>query len=221
MEDSDLMSHVIKIVIILLFVFIFDVFASSNKVAELKAREYCFKKESSFLELREIKEEYYLKENEIHLSDEYKSCEWGLKKISAKVRLNKNLVLESSYYDTSFDDISYDPIYIRNVSRFSCYLSNGVSSVKNCIEENEKYNVETCTGNNISNMKMCAESSITENDRYNNTILPILKKTIRKKFITDIEIEVQCPIDANDKDYRKKKIMKINRPIIVIGECHK
>jgi len=42
---------------------------------------------------------------------------------------------------------------------------------------------------------------------------------IGKTFTADIAVKVDCPKNANDTNYTERKILKINRPIVVTGEC--
>jgi hypothetical protein len=176
--------------------------------------EYCFRNGDSFVILEMVKREgdcskkeeggdrireyYYRKEEVVSLSDEYKFCNWSHGLIRAKVNLDGNLTLATSFgflktsTDRQTECKEYDSVVIFDVSRFYCYSENGVSSEVNCLEKNGK---------------------------YNELILPILKNSIGKTFTADIAIEVSCPRDANDTNYTEKKTLKINRLIIVIGEC--
>jgi len=180
--------------------------------------EYCFKNENPFVRLEMIKREgecyieevgdrtikhYHRKETEVSLSEEYKFCRWISGIIKAKVSLEGNLTLSTSFgfLETSIGPQTkrkeYDSVVINDISYFDCYLGNGLSSEINCLEKNfEK-----------------------ENEKYNELILPILKNSIGKTFIADIAVDVSCPRDANDTSYTERKILKISRPIVVIGEC--
>jgi hypothetical protein len=63
------------------------------------------------------------------------------------------------------------------------------------------------------------EENLVESKEYNDVFFPILKNSIGKTFKADITVEVKCPRDINDTNYSEKKTLKINRPIVVSGEC--
>jgi len=198
--------------------------ALSNDIAESKAAEYCFKKEEwSFLRLRSVKQESRFKENVIYLPEEYKYCKLDSKETHAKVSFDENLVLETPY--SSFTphnyEKKYDSIFVSEIYGFHCSLSGwshfggrdnfgNISYIKECILKPEK----ECTEEN-------EEHNNEENKEYNNIILPILKKSIGKTFTVEIVVEAKCPSNANDTNYSEKKNIKINRPIVIIGECTK
>jgi hypothetical protein len=212
--------------------------------ADCTTNEYCFKNKDSFVILEMVKREgecyrreevegriikyYYGKEEEVSLSDEYKFCRWSSGVIKAKVSLDGNLTLTTSFgfLETSIGRQTkhkeYDSVAISGASSFDCYSGNGLSSSVNCLGKNSvKEKAATRTGSTKGN---CAEAIgeenfEEENGKYNELILPILKNSIGKIFTTDIAVEVRCPRDANDTNYTENKTLKINRPIVVIGEC--
>lgn len=186
--------------------------------------EYCFKNENPFVRLEMIRREgecyieevgdmtkkyYYRKEEKVSLSEEYKFCRWVSGIIKAKVNLDGNLTLSTGFgfLETSTGRQTkrkeYDSVVINDISDFDCYLGNGLSSEIKCLEKKEE---EIFKG---------------ENEKYNELILPILKKSIGKTFTADIAVNVSCPRDANDTNYAERKTLKISRPIIVTGECLK
>jgi hypothetical protein len=191
-------------------------FALSSNIEERKASEYCYRKKiySAFLELKKIKKDFYIKEKDVvYLPEEYKFCKWGSRGIHAKIRLDENLVLEKSYFGmSSYDHEKYDSIFVSDVSEFYCYVSDETSfaSGRKCREKNVSENIFE---------KECEDGKPIEKREYNDIFLPILKKSIGKIFTADMAVEVSCPKDANDANYTERKILKIGRPIVIIGEC--
>jgi hypothetical protein len=195
--------------------------------ADCTTNEYCFKNDF-FVKLKMIKPKgdcsrkeeigdrirkyYYRKEEVVSLSDEYKFCRWSSGIIKAKVSLDGNLTLATSFgfFETSTGRQTkrkeYDSVVIEDVYSFDCYSGNGLSSSVDCLGKN-------------SAKENSAEATGEENGKYNEFILPILKNSIGKTFTADIAVEVSCPKDANDTNYIERKTMKISRPIVVIGEC--
>jgi len=197
--------------------------ALSSDIAESKANEYCFKKEKSspFLRLKELKEEYHFKkENVVYLSDEYKYCKWGSMGTYAEVRLDENLVLQISYGSFTLYNYEkkYDSIFVSVPSEFYCYMSDETSfaSGRKCGEKNVSEEVPE---------RECEDGKnpipVERGREYKDIFLPILKKSIGKTFTVEIVVEAECPSNANDTNYSEKKSIKINRPIAIIGECTK
>lgn len=175
--------------------------------------EYCFKREASFGDsiviLKMVEREgecyrkeevgdrtikyYYGKEEVIFLSEEYKFCQWSSGFINTEVSLDENLTLETEYI---FQKTSTGHQIKRK--EYDSVVISGVSKFY-CYE--------------------CGEEPSVKNGKYNELILPILKNSIGKTFMADMAIKVNCPRDANDTNYSERKILKINRPIVVTGKC--
>lgn len=219
--------------------------ASSSNAAERKANEYCFKN-AFFLTLEKVKSKEdkfrIKKEDVIYLPDEYKYCEWSSTWKSAEIHLNDSLMLRASYGTlTNYDRKKYDSIFVSDIHHFYCTLSDGFSSAIQCgknerwketmsrtrdeyeceIEEDEEADDDEETDDEgiTFTEKVKYEKDFRGNFKYNHTFLPILKSSIGKTFTVEINVEVSCPSDAKDKDYSEEKTLKINRPIIIIGEC--
>jgi len=194
----------------------FSVFA----FPDCATNEYCFKNNDPFIDVVKLEmirreEDYcvrtegtmklfYSKEEVVYLSEEYKFCRWSSGLINAKVILDENLTFKTQYgfLTTSTGRQTkpkeYDSVVIENADSFRCYSGNGLSLSVECLEENSE----------------------EENEKYNKLILPILKKSIGKTYTADIAIDVSCLKDSNDTNYTERKTLKINRPVVVIGECH-